>query len=397
MNQNNLKSDLTQLNDKFNIATPEQFEQLKLELAQVVKDSSKFSNKKKIEILEKLKKINQLRGLQEYFYSLILALEVGKVIKAQKVVDIDSDEEDEKPSASMLRDDEKEQSFLEEHVDQKTKDYILELNKYFTRAGITYEQFKKIQAAIFELVRIDQTLGKNEKIFYLTTIRNSKDPKDLKITFYKIMEKILRPKKKKEIKIPQVSELSQGKSLSDKAMEGLEKILNKKDKMNISDIKKNYGGQMKTLKLNKLAQALLEIANDLDQKDPEMAAEADNLLQDILNEAKDESSSHLVNLDHLNTEPESIEVDETDSLDPEIEEITEPKQEYDMVSMDDIKSRLENMKWRIADKKGREALEQSIEFIEKAQKYHDAKKRNVGKAHEIFEGAGLQLRLKDFE
>jgi hypothetical protein len=181
------------------------------------------------------------------------------------------------------------------------------------------------------------------------------------------------------------------------------------------------------LRLQKLASTLVEIGNELDATNPALAAEADALLQEVVKQAQGLEGhkmmgctdkcmgghhdhqpavlmiepmghgGHMLHdsgdmaMDDLSMEP-SLE-DE----DPTIEEVTEPEPEYDMVSLEDIKSELEHMKFRIADRSRREALESAIEHIEKAMDYHKASKSRRDKVHNIFDGAGLALRLKDFE
>jgi hypothetical protein len=178
------------------------------------------------------------------------------------------------------------------------------------------------------------------------------------------------------------------------------------------------------VKLKRLANTLVEIGNELDMTNPTLASETDALLQEVVKQAQmlDAGSKmmgcsdkcmggyhdhqptvmmiepmhggHMLHDSELDTEGlEGLESAEG----PAIEEITEPEPEYDMVSLDDIKSELENMKWRIADKKRREALEGAIEHIEKAMDYHNASKSRRDKVHSIFDEAGLSLRLKDFE
>jgi hypothetical protein len=169
----------------------------------------------------------------------------------------------------------------------------------------------------------------------------------------------------------------------------------------------------------KIAKTLVATANKFDVTNPSLAKEADKLLADLYKLAQNLDPNATKNFmkgyggikmmgcsdkcsgsyhDHP-TDSDVMYVDDLDmhnDHDPEIVEIEEPTPEYDLIGLDDVKSELENMKWRIADKKRREALETAIEHIEKAQQYHDACKSRKDKVHSIFDNAGLALRLKDF-
>jgi hypothetical protein len=171
-----------------------------------------------------------------------------------------------------------------------------------------------------------------------------------------------------------------------------------------------------TIDFKSTAKTLVATANKFDLTNPTLAQEADKLLADLYKYAqgldpkaaedfkrgfggikmmgcsdKCSGSYH----DHP-TDSDVMYVEDLDTHDPEIIEIEEPTPEYDLIGLEDIKSELENMKWRIADKKRRQALEAAIEHIEKAQQYHDACKSRKDKVHNIFDEAGLALRLKDF-
>ena len=210
-------------------------------------------------------------------------------------------------------------------------------------------------------------------------------------------------------------------------------------------------------KVFKQAQALIEIADELDSVDPVMSNEADALLLDLVKQAQfapqlnqekvkqfnpfgakkcmgpkeemiptmgdmkpamgdedevgvdedEEPEAQELDFDKLNLEnvesedysdeDESEDYSNEDKPEIEIEDVTEPEEERDLVSLEDLQERLDNMKFRFTDRKTREALQQAIEYVEKAMKYHDAKGKHVNKVHEIFDNAGLQMRLKDFE
>lgn len=236
-------------------------------------------------------------------------------------------------------------------------------------------------------------------------------------------------------------------------------------------------GKPNNSQFKKLAQALTAIADELDQTDPELATEADQILRDLIKQAGcsnmemghehsekcmgmapagvtllvdepghgDHQMGHspddeMLDVDNLKGEGRSIglegiglhssdsphgssmsEEDEgqsnildqlesveqgrknwdraknSEGVEPSLEELSDPEPEYDTVTLDDLKDRLDNMKWRVSDRKGREALEQAISHIERAQQHHGAKETRLRKAHELFDGAGLALRVKDFE
>ena len=198
-------------------------------------------------------------------------------------------------------------------------------------------------------------------------------------------------------------------------------------------------------KIFRQAQALIEVADELDAVDPEMAAEADILLKELVANCGSCSKCSVANMDSeklmmdqmaadvplqedmagaqkmqyemdpeedddvaeldfenlsLNDVREEID-DDTANPDPEInieiEEIDEQTDEYDLVNLDELRSRAELMKWKMTDRKAKAAIESAIEYIEKAQNYHAAKKTHLNKVHSIFDEAGLPLRMKDFD
>jgi len=154
----------------------------------------------------------------------------------------------------------------------------------------------------------------------------------------------------------------------------------------------------------KLIATLVEIADQLDTAEPELAAEADAILQELHKQASYKVACSNMEMGHVHSE-KCMGLPMMDSefgaspvdMEPALEDVQEQEPEKDDITLDDLKDRLANMKWRVADKKGREAIEQAIEHVEKAQQYHDAKKSRLSKAHEIFDHAGLALRVKDFE
>jgi hypothetical protein len=201
---------------------------------------------------------------------------------------------------------------------------------------------------------------------------------------------------------------------------------NKKVAKRLENLTKKASKTSNDLDVKSTLKTLVATADKFDLTNPALAQEADKLLIDLykyaqykyaqgLNPTKVEQfgkpfsrpsggtkmmgcsdkcsgSYH----DHP-TDSDVMYVEDLDNhSDPEIVEIEEPAPEYDLIGLEDIKSELENMKWRIADKKRRQALEGAIEHIEKAQQYHDACKSRKDKVHNIFDEAGLALRLKDF-
>lgn len=178
-----------------------------------------------------------------------------------------------------------------------------------------------------------------------------------------------------------------------------------------------------TTQAKKLAQVLVEIADQLDTTEPELAAEADAILRELHKQAGMGCSNMEMGHEHSekcmgggspgvmlvmdeaapmggqmmmdDSEFGASPVDE--NMEPSIEDMKDPEPERDEVTLDDLRERLESMKWRVADRAGREALQQAIEHVEKAQQHHGAKRSRLDKAHEIFDHAGLALRVKDFE
>jgi len=172
-------------------------------------------------------------------------------------------------------------------------------------------------------------------------------------------------------------------------------------------------------RIKKIATALLEIADELDRTDPELARSADTLLQELLKEASgmcplmDKEGHSCTNMcmrplmdeDMFPEESESRSFSVQDIVDPQVLEVedpdistpSEPEPEFDEVSLEDLDDRLGGMKWRIADKPRREALEKAKEHALKAKEYYDAYKRYQDKTHSIFDEAGEALRLKKFD
>lgn len=153
--------------------------------------------------------------------------------------------------------------------------------------------------------------------------------------------------------------------------------------------------------LQKVANTLIEIANELDVTDPDLAQSADDLLQEIVKEAS--STCHLMDKEgHSCTDKcmkpsTEMVIPVQDIVDPQIDNIPEPMPEYDEITLEDLDARIGNMNWRIADRHRRESLERAKEHALKAKEYYDAYKRHEGKTHSIFDEAGEALRLKKFE
>lgn len=182
-------------------------------------------------------------------------------------------------------------------------------------------------------------------------------------------------------------------------------------------------------RLSKIATTLVEIADELDVVDPELAKSADLLLQELLKEAsgmcplmgkeghactemcmrplmdedmfpedsesKSFSVQDIVDQGYHDHDEEPEEVLEIE--DPDISAPSEPEPEYDEVSLEDLDTRLDGLNWRIADRPRREALEKAKEHALKAKQYYDAFKRYKDKTHSIFDEAGEALRLKKFD
>jgi D-arabinose 5-phosphate isomerase GutQ len=93
-------------------------------------------------------------------------------------------------------------------------------------------------------------------------------------------------------------------------------------------------------KLTKIADILVNIADQLDTEDPTLAAEADSLLQETLKQAamgcsdKCSGNYHAHDQDAFSIPSPSFSPKE----ELHIEEIEEPTPEYDEVGLDDIKS-----------------------------------------------------------
>lgn len=177
---------------------------------------------------------------------------------------------------------------------------------------------------------------------------------------------------------------SEGPGFFDKAKNWVGKqIQDRKDKLN------SGSGQ-------KMMEPMMESTGDCMDSDPGEETVV-LVVEDIDSMGGDKMMSEMMDAPVEDKEMLVSVEDLVEEQDPEIDEIVEPEAEHDIVGLEDIKEELEHMKFRIADKKKREALEEAIEHIEKAMDYHDASRRRRDKVHSIFDGAGLALRLKDFE
>ena len=206
-----------------------------------------------------------------------------------------------------------------------------------------------------------------------------------------------------------------------------------------------------TNRMSRIAQVLIDIANELDVSDPELAAEADALLQEVVKEAQEGhmgmSNPMMENFDmgaapcmhdmgsepdmgspvmilevsdeapseeshgsdkmmEKQMDPSPVEeqmggdylVEDLTESDPEIEEIQEPEEEFDLLGMDDFDDLLNNAgRYSISRRKEKPVYESAKMMAQKSKDYFDAYKRYRNKAHDEFDGAGLKFRLKDFE
>lgn len=233
----------------------------------------------------------------------------------------------------------------------------------------TFEEIEKTKIALATTIRDSSQFSKKDKQRHLNQLLKLNKPADLQFFFYNY---ILAHKGEKAIASAQ-------------------------------------------LQLQKLAEALVEIADELDQTDPEMAKEADLLLQDLYKQAasgckmmgvpghmhSDECFQEMMPaMDRFESGMEEIpmvvSLEDLDR-DPEIMEVAEPEPEFDEVSLDDLDGRLDSMKWRVADRSRKEILEKAKEHALKAKQYYEAYKRYRDKTHSIFDEAGEALRLKSFE
>ena len=164
----------------------------------------------------------------------------------------------------------------------------------------------------------------------------------------------------------------------------------------------------------KIASTLVEIADQLDTTDPDLAAEADGILQELTKNAQalehsshegfdvssmggsggsdDPKLSHSLHLPDFD-EMDEAEDDSTDS-DPEIEEPSEPETEYDEISLDDLDGRIKGMNWRLTDRPMRERYQKALEHARRAKQYLDAHNKYKDVAHSIFDDGGDKLRFK---
>lgn len=157
--------------------------------------------------------------------------------------------------------------------------------------------------------------------------------------------------------------------------------------------------------LHSVVDSLVEVANKLDLEDPTLAKEADQILESLLKQAQlgewDSWDDELVDQDEWDSESEDSwepeqEVDAQEHLeivDPDLEEPSQ-EPECDEVSIDDLQDRVNNMKWRLADKTTKERFQKALEHAHRAKQYLDAHKKYKDVAHSIFDKAGDKLRFK---
>jgi len=233
----------------------------------------------------------------------------------------------------------------------------------------TVEEIEKVKVALAKTIRDSAQFGKKDKQKHLNQLLQLHKPADLQFFFYNYI------------------------------------LAKKGDKVIASAVSE----------LQKFAEALVEIADELDSTDPELAKEADLLLEEIYKQAaagckmmgvpghehSDECFQEMMPaMDRfesgLESEPTIVSLEQLDK-DPEIMEVPEPEPEYDQISLEDLDERLDSMKWRVADRSRKEILEKAKEHAQKAKQYFEAYKRYRDRTHSIFDEAGEALRLKSFE
>lgn len=132
--------------------------------------------------------------------------------------------------------------------------------------------------------------------------------------------------------------------------------------------------------LAKVAHVLIKIADELDVLDPDLAQEADSILQEVVKSA---------NMGMPLAGPlQALEAD------PAIQDPFEEEPEYDEIDLDELDGRLQGMNWRLTDRPLKERYTNALEHGRKAREYLDTYKKYRDKAHGVFDEGGDRLRFK---
>lgn len=152
-----------------------------------------------------------------------------------------------------------------------------------------------------------------------------------------------------------------------------------------------------------LAQMFLEIANDLDSEEyGPLAQEADELVQQLIIESDDSDcdtdseivmspSPRMEMIPEVEPEEESvIEIVEEEEI--PLEEIVEPEPEFDKMSLEDFKSKIDSF-LRISDRGRKESWAEAAELAEKGIKHLEHGQKYMEKAYKILDDRGEQIRF----
>lgn len=173
-------------------------------------------------------------------------------------------------------------------------------------------------------------------------------------------------------------------------------------------------------KVRKIAEVLIEIADKFDQSEPELAREADRFLKELLVQANSycmgpeqaqpmfmaapmeqfspapsmlaESQDLEDDLEHVEEVPESnLEEDLEKDLE---EDVNTPATEYDEVSLDDFRNRIDGLNFRLTDRNRKERWQTAHEMAEKAMKHLQRGRDLMDQAHGMLDEGGDVIRFK---
>lgn len=164
--------------------------------------------------------------------------------------------------------------------------------------------------------------------------------------------------------------------------------------------------ELSNAQLKRIAQALVQIADEVDNTDPALAEEADDLLATITAQmmapAGDPPSRPVMPpliIDEEETEEDSSDEGSAEdelSLDDTLFE--EPSPEYDEVPLHDFKNRIDGLTLRLTDRSRKERWSSAHELAEKGLKYLQKGRELMEKAHKHLDEGGDTIRFKtDFK
>lgn len=181
---------------------------------------------------------------------------------------------------------------------------------------------------------------------------------------------------------------------SDRFKKDADKHLSRlKDKNTVFDLVKFFydyilkaGGQgvikAQTSNFQKLAQTLIEVADELDSTDPALAQEADDILATVV--------AQYCGMMEMDAGP----MVSDDELPLDEVELAQDAPQYDEVGLDEFKDAIDGMKFRLTDAPKRENRMQAYEMAAKGQKYLSRGKELMERAHKMLDDGGEQIRFK---